>query len=305
MMEKKHAYLIIAHNDFDILEKLLVLLDDDRNDIFIHIDKKVKSFDFEYFKNITKKSSIYFIPRIKVFWGDYSQIRCELLLLKQAVKGNYSYYHLLSGVDLPLKTQDEIHDFFSNKDFEFVHYCTPEQIKNARNRVLEFHFLMPWYKSHNKYLRYLCIKINQIAKVFQYKINYKRYWNKNTKIMYGSNWFSITNDLAKYIVSKEKWIKKHFKNSICADELFVQTIVYNSKFKNKLYWKKLDGNYLGIMRFIDWKRGGPYVFRKEDFEELINSQMLFARKFSTQVDLDIIEALFNYILDKNEIYNNE
>lgn len=35
---KKHAYLIIAHNDFEILENLIILLDDMRNDIYIHID---------------------------------------------------------------------------------------------------------------------------------------------------------------------------------------------------------------------------------------------------------------------------
>lgn len=303
-MKNKHAYLIIAHSDFDILEKLLILLDDNRNDIFIHIDKKVKNFNFEYFKNITNQSNIYFVPRIKVFWGDYSLIKCELLLLKQAVKGNYSYYHLLSGVDFPLKTQDEIHDFFDNKDCEFIHYCTPEQIKNARNRVLEFHFLMPWYKSSNKYIRFLCYKINQAVKILQNKLNYKRHWDKTIKIMYGSNWFSITNELAKYIVSKEKWIKEHFKYAICADEIFVQTIVYNSNFKNKLYWKNMDDNYLGIMRYIDWKRGGPYVFRNEDYEELINSQMMFARKFSTEVDSDIIEKLFNHNLNKNGSENN-
>lgn len=37
----KHAYLIIAHNEFDLLQKLISVLDDERNDIFIHIDKKV------------------------------------------------------------------------------------------------------------------------------------------------------------------------------------------------------------------------------------------------------------------------
>lgn len=66
-MEKKHAYLIIAHNDFDILEKLLVLLDDDRNDIFIHIDKKVKSFDFEYFRNKTKNRIFILFQELKFF----------------------------------------------------------------------------------------------------------------------------------------------------------------------------------------------------------------------------------------------
>lgn len=38
----RHAYLIMAHNEPDILNKLLLLLDDERNDIFIHYDKKCK-----------------------------------------------------------------------------------------------------------------------------------------------------------------------------------------------------------------------------------------------------------------------
>lgn len=48
MSYKKHAYLIMAHNNFYILEKLLRLLDDSRNDIYVHIDKKVSEFDFEH-----------------------------------------------------------------------------------------------------------------------------------------------------------------------------------------------------------------------------------------------------------------
>ena len=39
----KHAYLIIAHHEFDILNKLIQAIDDERNDIFIHFDKKVRN----------------------------------------------------------------------------------------------------------------------------------------------------------------------------------------------------------------------------------------------------------------------
>ena len=62
----KHAYLIMAHNNFEILEKTLKILDDERNDFYIHVDKKVKNFDFEKFKNIIQKSRIIFIERIDV-----------------------------------------------------------------------------------------------------------------------------------------------------------------------------------------------------------------------------------------------
>ena len=36
----KHAYLIIAHSNLKQLQQLLLLLDDPRNDIYIHIDAK-------------------------------------------------------------------------------------------------------------------------------------------------------------------------------------------------------------------------------------------------------------------------
>ncbi len=42
MNESKHAYCIIAHNNFNQLQILIDMLDDARNDIFVHIDKKVK-----------------------------------------------------------------------------------------------------------------------------------------------------------------------------------------------------------------------------------------------------------------------
>lgn len=45
MSIKKHAYLIIAHTNFDQLQKLVKMLDNDKNDIFIHVDKKAKTFD--------------------------------------------------------------------------------------------------------------------------------------------------------------------------------------------------------------------------------------------------------------------
>ena len=35
----RHAYLIMAYNNWDLLKKLLILLDDERNDIFVHIDE--------------------------------------------------------------------------------------------------------------------------------------------------------------------------------------------------------------------------------------------------------------------------
>lgn len=295
-MKNRHAYLIMAHGDFALLEKQLQLFDDVRNDVYIHIDKKVKDFDFEYFSGIVKKAGVYFTERTDVVWGDYSQINCELLLLKAALPGRYAYYHLLSGVDLPLKTQDEIHHFFQmNNGAEFVHFCTAEQAAQKKNRVLHFH-LIKWCRTKSKKFNSLASRVNNALERLQEKTGFERKWNKNTEIRYGANWFSITHALAEYVVGKEWWIKKHFRYSACGDELFLQTVVYNSEFRDMLYLKTEETDtYAGCMRLIDWKRGTPYVFRKEDFSFLAASEMMFARKFGTAVDCEIIDALCEHL----------
>lgn len=303
-MIDKHAYLIMAHNEFDILEKQLILLDDYRNDIYIHIDKKIKDFNFDYYKNIVRFSNVYYTERIDVRWGDFSQIECEIILLKQALLGNYKYYHLLSGVDMPLKTQDEIHKFFAdNNGSEFIHFSTEYPDMNVKNRVLHYHF-MKYYRTRYKYINYVSRIINILFRTVQNISYFKRKWDSNIKIMYGANWFSITHDLAKYVVSKERWINKNFRYTACADELFLQTIVYNSNFRNKLYNKNFDNNYISCMRYIDWGRGTPYIFRNEDFQQLIKSEYIFARKFSSKVDNEVIQNIFNYLVNKKCINND-
>lgn len=104
--------MIMAHNEWDILQKLVALLDDERNDIFVHIDKKVTC----PLELSTSKATLRFVPhkqRVDVQWGRCSQIKADITLLEYAHSfGPYAYYHLLSGVDLPIKSNNYIHDFF-------------------------------------------------------------------------------------------------------------------------------------------------------------------------------------------------
>lgn len=122
---KKHAYLIMAHNQKNLLCKLVEELDDYRNDLFIHIDKKF-IINNDELKIHVSKSNIYFVDRISVNWGGGTLIRATLKLLENSTsKYRYQYYHLLSGQDFPLKSQDEIHRFFDIHDgLEFIS-CKP------------------------------------------------------------------------------------------------------------------------------------------------------------------------------------
>jgi len=113
----------MAHNNFEMLARLISFLDHACNDIFIHIDKKAKGFDASQFS--AARARLIFVPRMSVFWGSDSQIKCELLLLKHATQEYHDFYHLISGVDLPLKPHAEMLAFFEkNKGVNFVWaYC--------------------------------------------------------------------------------------------------------------------------------------------------------------------------------------
>ena len=134
----------------------------------------------------------------------------------------------------------------------------------------------------------LFLKIQKLLKINRIK-------GEEDSFKYGANWFSITDDLARYVLKNKKYIKKTFKYTLCADELFLQTLVFDSSFYDKLYLKNSD-DYTQIMRYIDWKRGEPYTFRLEDYDELMKSGMFFARKFSTNTDKLIIDKIYKKLM---------
>lgn len=274
-MKRKHAYLIMAHNNFDLLKILIKLLDDERNDIYVHIDKKSNDFNEEYIKRDIKHSKILFIDRMKVTWGGYSQIECEMKLLKESSIFQYDYYHFLSGIDLLLKNQDYIHEFFErNNGKEFIHFCSDEFNKKSIHRYSIYHLFQD-IVGRNKNILYYFEKI--LIKI-QSKISFIQRINRNIEYVGGSNWCSLTHKCVKYIVESEKLIKQLFKYTLCCDEFFIQTLVKNSKFYEDVYKKK--DTYSACMRYIDWERGNPYVFNIDDWGLLYNSEFLFARKFN-------------------------
>ena len=257
----KHAYLIQAHNDFYILERLIKLIDYENNDIYIHIDKKVKKFNFKYYKNLTKKSNVYFTKRIDVRWGSYKQIKSELILFEAAYQKHYDYYHLISGIDLIIKGQKEIHTFFEkNKGKEFITFdCHDKAKKSTVDRIRYYHLFTNNMRSQNKVIFKISNSLHTRLFNLQKKIGFKR--KIPFEIRKGANWVSITDNLVGYILKNKKVVKKYFSKSYCADELFIQTLVYNSDFYKNVYSKK-DDDYNGSKRLIDWNRGMPYTFRE-------------------------------------------
>ncbi len=284
----KHAYLIMAHTDVPLLKVLLSMLDDERNDIYLHIDKKAQDIDPRVFS--TSRAQLYIADkRLKVYWGHSSQVDLEMHLFRMAHKnGPYLYYHLLSGSDLPIKTQDYIHEFFArHQGKEFVTLWAHSDAL-ARWRMERYHFFMEWEKLPVRWLGIILAKIRHLLT----RMLGKRSLAINPKV--GANWVSVTHEFLTYLLSKEKKISRMCKYTHNADEVFLQTILWHSEFRERVFLPKdSERESKGCLREVIWGNSSysPKILDMSEANRLLTSDNLFARKFNSTVDKSIIQLI--------------
>lgn len=294
---KRHAYLILAHNNFDVLRACLRMIDDQRNDVYILFDKK-SCVGCDVQKSLAaevKKSKLVFVEPISVFWADFSLIEATMRLLKTACdNGVYSYLHYMQGADLPIKSQDEIHSFFADQQGkEFVHIDFNETMADFK---CKFHHLF----THNRFFRH-----NKLVKLFNYGVvfverAFRITRNDDLKLFHGSALFSITSEFARYLIERIPEIKRRFKHTLACDEVFVQSLIMASPFKDKMY-RDAEGNPSNA-RLINWtlprERNSPHVWDVGD-KDIIVSQprhICFARKFSEN-KIEVVTYIESIILN--------
>lgn len=286
---KKHAMLIMAHNQFDVLKKLMIMLDDKRNHLYIHIDKKNRSFKQDQFDKICKKSKVIFIPRMSVYWGDSSQVECELRLIKAAIDSeeDYLYLHLLSGVDLQIKKTPEIHRFFDQHPQN--QFIALRNVMSGVGGLSRYYLFMP-LRYYNKYLAKL---LDIISAWIQNKIKVNRLSGANFLLCKSQQWFSITKECAVYVLSQKEFIDKLCKYTSCSDEMFLGTVIVNSRFKDQIYEPYRSPG--GHMRLIDRDRSegaSPHTWTVEDWTMIKKCPYFWARKFDLSKDKEIIERVY-------------
>lgn len=262
----KHAYLIIAHNEFDVLKELIKAIDYIDNDIYIHFDKKVAIIP----ELTTKYSPIFVIKdRIDARWGCVSLIETEYKLFETAYATDtkYSYYHLISGVHFPLKSQNDIHAFFNGIKGKSVLAPLPWDIDEIRKKIGRYHFFVSGVYSNNKYVS----TINNILWRICLKLQGNMYIRK-IDIFAGkySEWVSISQNDMPIILRNKKDVLKSFKYTLCSDELFIPYI-----------YKKEHISFLEQdLLYQVFEKASPKILSNSDYQVIIESKALFARKFN-------------------------
>ena len=268
----KHAYLIMAHNEPEILSFLVSLLDDARNDIYIHWDIK----SGEKPRLATCHASLNWTQRqVDVRWADFSMVDAEYVLFEEAnANGPYAYYHLISGTDLPAKSQDYIHDYCEkHQGQEFIGFANPSQGEIEWRTQHRFIFTKDLRNTSllKRVLRQVYCKIQDLA-------HYQR--NRNIVVKKGPQWVSVTQDFVAYLLEKKNWVFNHFNHTFCPDEMFIPTLCWNSPFKEKVF--SLNDEFGSCKRYIKWVNGELLPIEDSDINNIKQTESWFARKFSSK-----------------------
>lgn len=285
---QKHAYLVMAHADMPLLQVLIGMLDDERNDIYLHPDKKWRDFNSDDLA--VCRATLFILPnRLDGRWGHISLMEIEYALYEAASKqGTYHYYHLLSGADLPIKSQDYIHNFMSKSPcIPYVSYWNHPG--DTYYKVSRYTFGMKYEKSLYRYPLFdkMVGFIKQKTADLLFKVLGER---AGSKAFYkGANWTSLRHEDVMHILSDKGYMSQRLKYTRNSDEIFAQTILARKYFEPN----GLDPYVSKDMRLVNWKSSAnsPDYFTIDDWQQIQSSDALFARKFSSSVDLEIVKMV--------------
>ncbi|RRD80254.1 glycosyl transferase [Alloprevotella sp. OH1205_COT-284] len=288
----KHAFLIMAHQEPEVLLALLRLLDDERNDIFLHIDRRAADLNKAVADLRLEHARLFRVePSAEVGWGDLSQVETELRCFEAAHRrGTYAYYHLLSGVDLPIKTMDELHAFFSTcGGREFIGFWNDEHHRrDLQRKISRRYFFTRYFKRRpHRWRHRFTAPLRNIALSVQKMARYRR--RHIIDFQKGFNWCSITHGFCTHLLEHRACVRRIFRHTLCPDEIYKQTLVWHSPFRAALH--DTDDPERGSLRRIDWQRGNPYVWQVKDIDELMRCELMFARKFSAEAAAEIVRRL--------------
>ena len=295
----KIAYLITAHNQPNHLHRLVDALNTNNAAFFIHLDAKS---DLNGFHPETYPKNVKFIDdRVRVNHGGFALLHAMITLVKTAFNSeDFDYFQFLSGWDYPIKSNDYILNFLTrNYPTNFMNFYPLTKSADFVDNIRKFYFIdtignsPSFLKKPFKALQYLFNKTSYARPFVPGLIPYR-----------GSSWFCLNILTITYIINflgtkKGKSLYNFYKNSVCSDEMFFQTVVLNSPLAEycRLYNGEVDAvarnENKAYLHYIDWdqKRENPAVFDENDFQTLMNSQALYARKFTETKSARLLDMI--------------
>ena len=234
----KICYLILAHNNFRHLDRLIDALDGEGSSFFVHLDSKVMQMYFPRYENVEVIAE-----RIDINWGGFSMVEATLALMQRAMEcsSDADYYMLISGVDYPIRSREFLYKQLE-KGKEYIDIApVPVPFKPLeRYEYYYFDYDRRNLKHYNpKFLTEVLLKKLKIKKEAPFKV------------YAGTQWFALTRECVQYILKTVREDNRYvdfFRHTLVPDEAFFQTIIGNSPFLQ---------NTVASLTYTDWEVAAP------------------------------------------------
>lgn len=300
-------YLILAHKNPLQLSRMIERLDDGASKFFIHLDAKTP---IEPFAACLGGGHIRFIePRERCVWGDFSIVRATIHLMEAGSK-EQGVFILMSGQDYPIQSQGYINDFLErNKEFDFIEIEPLEEKwkpKMVKDKLEHYHILHSEERGHsNCYAPFAHCSVFQKLRTLTHLLK-GRLSMKNFKLLCslpkrvapferqyaGSQFWAFSERtfyaVLHYIREHKAALEGYYKYTSSPDEIYFHSVLMDLVAKDSTIKLKEQITYVNYFRKNN-------VFITEDFDKLTSAKgKLFARKFDTEVDTEILDKLDSY-----------
>ena len=300
-------YLILAHKNPLQLSRMIERLDDGASKFFIHLDAKTP---IEPFAACLEGAHIRFIDkRERCVWGDFSIVRATIRLM-EAASEEQGIFILMSGQDYPIQSQGYINDFLErNKEFDFIEIEPLEEKwkpKMVKDKLEHYHILHSEERGHSncyapfahcsvfqklrtlthllkgrlsrKNFRLLCSLPKRVAP-FERQYAGSQFWAFSERTFYA---------VLQYIREHKAALEEYYKYTSSPDEIYFHSVLMDLVAKDSTIKLKDPITYVNYFRKNN-------VFITDDFEKLSSAKgKLFARKFDTDIDIEILNKLDSY-----------
>ncbi len=272
------AYLILVHRYPEQFKRMFRAIYEPGNQYLIHVDQssgEPLAHDIAHFLQSYQGAEV--LESRKALWGGYSLVDAELRGMKRLLEMSESWTHYinLSGQDFPLKTQYHIRDFLAaNPGRQFIRALDQaDRRPDTMNRV-----------SHRFVEGRGTIARTDVARAY---LSRARPW-------IGTQWKVVDRAFCQFVCTSQEVgrFKRFYRGTLIPDEGFFQSVMMNTGPHGQVMNDDL--------RMIDWVPDGdiklrPRTFTVADRNQLFASTDLFARKFDSSEDADILTLLENHL----------
>jgi len=289
----KIAYIILAYKNPEQVFRMINKLQSENTSFFLHIDYYA---NFEGFlkipKEINQKRLHFSTKRFKTNWSSFGCVNALLHNMKTITESpeKFDFVITLTGQDYPIKNPAELENFLqTNRNNIFMsNFKLPSPIwKNGGiERVMSYHF--------NIFRKRILIKILHRSMIILMPFLPAKKLDISYDLYGGEAHFAFPIEIVNYILNflnENPIFLNFFKHTYMPDEVIFQTLIMNSKHKNKV----MDNT----LKYIDWSTpefGLPATMNYDYAEKIKTNRNFFARKFDVQKDSKILDYIDREIL---------